>query len=227
MTPDTFVFSTLIVKNLTRKNSQPPSQTLLLEAVNFKLKCGDRIALQGKSGSGKSLLMRAVVGLDPIDSGDVLLNGRTLNSDWICQFRAEVAYVPQRCSLLPGTVRQNLERAKQLRVHKLKVYNFDYSQALAEIGYSSELLDRDVQLLSGGELQLVNLLRTLQFSPQVLLLDEPTAAMDVATTAQVEKWLLSWQAADPQRAWIWISHDPNQCSRISNAVWRMENGQLH
>jgi len=218
---------TLNVHKLTRKQPQTGNQTLLLDAVNFDLKSGDRIALQGKSGSGKSLLMRAVVGLDPIDSGDVLLDGRKLTSDWICQFRTEVAYIPQRCSLLPGTVRQNLERAKQLRVHKLNAHNFDHSQALTDIGYSSDLLDRDVQLLSGGELQLVNLLRTIQFSPQILLLDEPTAAMDGATTAQVEQWMLSWQVADPQRAWIWISHDPDQCSRISSAVWRMESGQLH
>ena len=218
---------TLTVHKLTRKKPQPVNHTRLLDAVSFELKSGDRIALQGKSGSGKSLLMRAVVGLDPIDSGDVLLDGRKLTSDWMCQFRTAVAYIPQRCSLLPGTVRQNLERAKQLRVHKLNDYNFDHSQALADIGYSSELLERDVQLLSGGELQLVNLFRTIQFCPQILLLDEPTAAMDGATTAQIEKWMLSWQSADPQRAWIWISHDPDQCSRISSAVWRMENGQLH
>jgi putative ABC transport system ATP-binding protein len=216
----------LSVQNLCRNNPLPDSSGRLLDSINFHLKSGDRIALQGKSGSGKSLLMRAVVGLDAMDSGDVILNDRELTSDWICQFRTQVAYVPQRCSLLPGTVRQNLERAKQLQVHKLKHYDFDHAQALADIGYSNDLLDRDVQLLSGGELQLVNLLRAIQFSPPILLLDEPTAAMDVNTAQRVENWLLQWQSADPRRAWLWISHDPNQCSRISTAIWQMADGKL-
>ncbi len=218
---------TLSVHNVTRKKLQSSSQALLLDDVNFELRSGDRVALQGKSGSGKSLLMRAIVSLDPIDSGHVFLDSRKLTSDWICQFRTQVAYVPQRCSLLPGTVRNNLERAKQLRIHKLNAYHFDHSQALADLSYSGELLDRDVQLLSGGELQLANLLRAIQFNPPFLLLDEPTAAMDRATTAQVEQWMLSWQAADPQRAWIWVSHDAEQCRRISTATWQMEDGQLH
>lgn len=217
---------TLSVQTLTRKNPQSANSTLLLNAVSFELKPGDRIALQGKSGAGKSLLMRAIVGLDPIDSGEVVLGGRKLTSDWVCEFRTRVTYVPQRCLLVPGSVRQNLDRAKQLRVHRLNEYLFDHSKTLADVGFSSDLLDRDVQMLSGGELQLVNLLRTLQFSPPILLLDEPTAAMDSATTARVERWLLDWQAADPQRAWLWISHDANQCIRISNAVLRMETGQL-
>lgn len=217
---------TLSVQKLTRKNPQSANSTLLLNAVSFELKPGDRIALQGKSGAGKSLLMRAIVGLDPIDSGEVVLGGRKLTSDWVCEFRTRVTYVPQRCLLVPGSVRQNLDRAKQLRVHRLNEYLFDHSKTLADVGFSSDLLDRDVQMLSGGELQLVNLLRTLQFSPPILLLDEPTAAMDSATTARVERWLLDWQAADPQRAWLWISHDANQCIRISNAVLRMETGQL-
>lgn len=216
----------LTVQNLCRANPQSDSSAPLLDAVNFQLYSGDRIALQGKSGSGKSLLMRAVVRLDPIDSGQVVLDNRKLTSDWICQFRTSVAYVPQRCSLLPGTVRQNLERATQLHVRKLQSFDFDHSQALAAIGYSNELLDRDVQLLSGGELQLVNLLRCIQFSPPILLLDEPTAAMDRNTATQIENFLLQWQAADPLRAWIWISHDPNQCRRIANTIWQVADGKL-
>lgn len=217
---------TLSVQKLTRKNAHPDNQALLLDSVSFTLNSGDRVAVQGKSGAGKSLLMRAIVGLDPIDSGSVELDGRKLTCDWICEFRTSVAYVPQRCSLLPGTVSENLERARQLRIHKSNTYDLNPTKVLADIGYSAALLDRDVQLLSGGELQLVNLIRTIQFSPDILMLDEPTAAMDSATTSQVEKWLLNWQADDPQRAWIWITHDSNQCDRISNAVWNMENGRL-
>ncbi len=215
---------TLSVQNLTRRN--PASPKLLLDSVSFELKSGDRVALHGKSGSGKTLLLRAVVGLDPIDAGSILFDGRNRTADWICAFRTYVAYVPQKCALFPGTVHHNLERAKQLRTRRTNTEEFNHIEALDATGFPSELIKRDVQMLSGGELQLVNLLRTLQFAPPFLLLDEPTAAMDATTTALVEKWLLAWQAADRQRAWVWISHDAKQCERVSNAKWLMDQGQL-
>ena len=162
----------LTVRHLTRLAPRRPSDGPLLDAIGFELRPGERIALSGKSGAGKSLLMRALVRLDTIDAGDTRLDGRLLASDWIAQFRTEVAYLPQRCALLAGTVRQNLERAVGLAIHHGTPSSFDALSATTQVGYATELLDRDVRLLSGGELQWVNIQRTLQFSPSILLLPE-------------------------------------------------------
>lgn len=216
----------LCVRRLTRQVPLRIGAPLLLDAIDCELPPGARVALQGKSGAGKSLLLRAIIGLDPLDAGEVDLDGRRLTCDWICQFRSVVAYVPQRAALQAGTVRENLQRAQRLAVHKRTRPQLDLAGATVEAGYAKDLLDRDVRLLSGGELQWVNLLRTLQFDPRILLLDEPTASMDAATIERVESWLLGWQAADSQRAWIWVSHDREQCARIANSYWQMDRGRL-
>jgi putative ABC transport system ATP-binding protein len=225
----------LIVKHLMRSTAD----SVLLDDISCALAAGQRVALTGANGSGKSLLLRSLVFLDAVDQGQVLFNNRPVTCDWIREFRTHVMYVPQRCVLLAASVRENLLRALQLSVHAQPTAgeaeasgavatadSFDCDQAIAELGFSPELLDRDAKLLSGGELQVINLLRALQLNPQVLLLDEPTAAMDAATTQRVEEWLHVWLRANPLRAWIWVSHDPLQTCRIADTVWRMDRGHL-
>lgn len=214
----------LSVRKLTRRGS---NATPLLDNINFELASGERIALTGPNGSGKSLLFRSLVLLDAIDDGEIRLNDRLVTTNWIREFRTRLMYIPQRCVLLPGTVRENLVRALQLSIHiGRELPTMDYEAVLTELGLAEELLDRDSTTLSGGELQIVNLLRAVQLRPQILLLDEPTAALSPTTSLKVEEWLNCWRSTDPDRSWIWISHDERQVARISSAVWCMESGRL-
>jgi putative ABC transport system ATP-binding protein len=87
--------------------------------------------------------------------------------------------------------------------------------------------------LSGGEVQIAALLRVLQLEPQVLLLDEPTSSLDTELTKLFEKLLVKWQTETPekqhnspisttQRAWIWVSHNPEQLQRMCSRTFRLE-----
>ena len=84
------------------------------------------------------------------------------------------------------------------------------------LGRSADFLERSTDQLSGGERQIVSCLRSLQLSPQVLLLDEPTASLDNTATKQLETLIAQWQHADPQKACIWTSHDPAQIERVTD-----------
>ena len=91
----------------------------------------------------------------------------------------------------------------------------------------ADLAHRRASDLSGGQAARVAIARALVFRPEVLILDEPTAALDPASARAIEALLQHWIARAPDRcAWVWITHDPEQAARIGQQHWRMEAGRL-
>ena len=239
----------LSCKNLSRQISGK----WIWSKINLHLAPGDKLALSGSSGSGKSLLLRTLAGLDVIESG---LSGETgtINFDGISlhdwempEYRTKVSYIPQNPVFFDETVETNLKRAFQLKAHQHRRY--DQKQILAwleqfslptvagnssGVGDYSEFLQRPAKELSGGEAQITALLRVLQLEPQVLLLDEPTASLDAVLTGRFENLLEKWQKklpdsnsdtenTKPQRAWIWVSHNPDQLQRMCRNMFSLES----
>ena len=185
--------------------------------VDFELKAGTQLGVFGPSGIGKSLLMRSLVGLDLSDEGDVIVLGRSLQ-DWDKPtLRTKIMYLAQSPGLLEGTVEENLRALFDLKVNRDRHYDsVAVIDLLAQFGRGESFLQQQTTRLSGGEKQLLSLVRALQMNPQVLLLDEPTAALDPETGEKLETVLLDWVADSSQeRAFIWISHSPEQLLRIS------------
>lgn len=177
---------------------------------------GERLALVGPSGSGKSLLLRALAGLDPLEAGEVRLEGKAQSAWPMPEYRARVLHLSQRPALGEGRVLAVLRRPFALRVHQHKT--FDEARAvalLAALGRGAEMLSLDAARLSGGEAQLVALVRALLPNPSVLLLDEATAALDPDATHLAEELLRAWLGAAEGRALIWVSHDPAQRARVA------------
>lgn len=188
----------------------------LWRGVNLRLSPGLRLGLTGATGTGKSLLLRALAGLDPVDEGEIQLGQRPLSSCYLPQYRSLVIYLHQRPALLEGTVETNLKAIYQLSVHRQKRYEPKRVQDwFLDLGRTPEFLRKPAETLSGGESQLVALVRALQLDPLVLLLDEPTASLDPQTTKKFESLLNHWLEENPQRACIWTSHDPKQIRRVT------------
>ena len=201
----------------------------LLEPATFSVQAGDRIALTGPSGAGKSVLLRALALLDPLDDGQVTWHGQVISPRAVPAYRCHVAYVRQRPALLPGTVGDNLHMPYHLRVRR-HGKGFDRDAAIALLAGAERdatFLDKNAADLSGGEAQIAALVRTLQTGPTVLLLDEPTAALDPASARAIEALLQHWFAQAPDRhAWMWVTHDPAQAARIGRQHWKMVAGKL-
>ena len=201
----------------------------LLHPTSLAVRPGERIALTGPSGAGKSVLLRALALLDPVDDGHVTWRGETIAARAVPAYRCQVAYMRQRPALLPGTVEDNLRLPYQLHARQGHA-SFDRDAAitmLARAERDASFLDKTATDLSGGEAQIAALVRPLQTAPAVLLLDEPTAALDPASARAIEALLQHWIARAPDRcAWVWITHDPEQAARIGQQHWRMEAGRL-
>ncbi|MGJ5676034.1 MAG: ABC transporter ATP-binding protein [Nostochopsis sp.] len=185
--------------------------------LSFQLFGGEQIAVVDASGSGKSLLLRALAGLDPVQAGQIIFQGQPINSYFMPTYRSQIIYLHQRPALWEGTVEENLQQVYRLGVHRHQVYNreliLNYLHLLQK---TPDFLQRCVSALSGGEAQIVAFLRALQLSPSILLLDEPTASLDVGTAQSLEALVAAWQNEQPYRAYLWTSHDPTQLERVTN-----------
>jgi putative ABC transport system ATP-binding protein len=222
MTDVPFVFADGIVRRDASRG-----QTLL-ESTAFALHAGDRVAISGASGSGKSVFLRALALLDPLDAGRIVWHGAPVARAAIPRYRRSVAYIRQRPALLDGTVEDNLRYPFELRAYRDT--RFDREKAadlVAQAGRAGDFLDKRASELSGGEAQITALIRVLQLAPEVLLLDEPTASLDPESSHAIEGLVRAWFDADRcAHASIWVSHDPAQAARMSERHLTMHAGVL-
>jgi putative ABC transport system ATP-binding protein len=200
----------------------------LLRGICLAIRPGDRLAVIGPSGAGKTLLLRALAALDPIDEGGVQWNGQSVSGNDVPAYRRAVIYLHQRPALFVGSVELNLRYPFSLRVNRGRSFDRDRIVDLLEnTGRAASFLEKSSRDLSGGEAQIVALLRALQFDPSILLLDEPTTSLDPGTTQAIEQLLLGWLSEAPaERAFLWVSHDSDQVRRVADQCLRMQSGKL-
>lgn len=170
---------------------------------------GHCIALHGASGSGKTRLLRAIADLDPVD-GEVRLDGQSRKELPAPVWRHHVMYLAAESHWWASSVREHSRKW--------------VPDQLAALGFEMDVLDWPVHRLSSGERQRLALARALARSPEVLLLDEPTANLDSTNTAQVERLIASW-LGDTHCA-LWVSHDPAQRRRVAETQHLITDGRL-
>jgi ABC-type iron transport system FetAB ATPase subunit len=179
----------------------------------FDVRAGECIAIQGPSGAGKSVLLRMLADLDPHE-GAVLLGGRPASSMPAPDWRAAVVYQAAEPAWWESTARAHFADADAGFLER----------TLAALGLAAALLDADVERLSTGERQRLALVRSLARQPCVLLLDEPTAALDPEAVARVES-LLRAGLADGM-ALLVVTHACEQARRLAHRVFHLERGRL-
>ena len=180
-----------------------------LSSTTFDLADGECLAIQGSSGSGKTLLLRAIAALDPCE-GTVLLDCHSRETIHAPRWRRLVTYIPTS----PGWW-----------CEKVGPHFADWSAALpllTALGLPEECGGWPIQRLSTGERQRLGLIRALLLRPRVLLLDEPTSGLDVPAVAAVEDLVISH--FNTGASGVWVSHDDAQARRIARRRLVLENG---
>ena len=187
--------------------SYPNATEAALNGVSFQINPGEKVAFLGRVGSGKSTIARIILGLYPPAEGLVLIDGTEVRQLDAAQMRRNIGSVLQDTVLLSGTVRDNIvldrdqiDDEEMLRAARLSGTH-DFMGKLAN-GYELKLADRG-ESLSGGQRQSIAVARALAGKPSILLLDEPTSAMDNQTELSlIER--LQREAAD--RTMLIITH---------------------
>lgn len=178
--------------------------------VNLRIKGGEIVCLSGASGSGKSLLLRAIADIIP-HAGNVLLDAQVAAKTPAPQWRKQV-------SLLP---------AENQWWHDLIGAHFHHrdNTLLQTLGFSDAVWQWQVARCSTGEKQRLALLRLLCNQPRCMLLDEPTASLDPENTARVEAVLVDYTRKE-QVPVLWVSHSPEQIKRVAQRHYTMRDGKL-
>lgn len=199
----------------------------VLKDISFKIKQGENLAVFGKSGSGKSVLIKCLVGLIEPDEGKVMLLDSDvfeLNNDELNTLRKKIGFLFQSAALYDSmTVRENLEfPLRDLKSKPQQEIDELVLEALTNVGLA-EAIDKMPSELSGGMRKRVGLARTLILKPEIILYDEPTTGLDPITSREISELILDIQKKY-NTASIIITHDI-ECARIAaNRVIMIKDG---
>lgn len=191
--------------------------------VSFGLEKGKLIGLLGPSGSGKTTILRMLAGLEKQDSGDILINGRNVNT--VPASERGIGFVFQNYALFPFmTVSSNIAYGLKVQKKDKKFINERVNELLELVGLP-DVGKHYPDQLSGGQRQRIALARALAPQPELLLLDEPFAAID----AKVRKELRTWLRETIDKIGItsiFVTHDQDEAIEVADEIVITNNGRV-
>lgn len=198
-----------------------------LNQVSLNLRDNEFVAILGPSGSGKTTLLNIIGGLDRYDSGDLIINSISTKDysdrDWDSYRNHTVGFVFQSYNLIPHqTILSNVELALTISGISRTERKQRAKEALEKVGLGEHIHKRPNQL-SGGQMQRVAIARALVNDPDILLADEPTGALDSATSLQVMDLL---QEVAKDRLVVMVTHNPELAEEYATRIVRLKDGEI-
>jgi phospholipid/cholesterol/gamma-HCH transport system ATP-binding protein len=202
----------------------------VLNGISLAVRRGETLAVLGRSGTGKSVLLRLVIGLEKPDSGSVLIHGQDIAGlalDQLGEIRKKMGFLFQQAALYDSlSVEQNV--AFPLQHHRRDLSKSEQRdrvhQLLAEVGMESGFAKMPSDI-SGGMQKRVGLARALALEPDILLLDEPTAGLDPISSAEIDDLVLKLQA-EHHMASIVVTHDLHSAKTIADQLALLNEGAV-
>ena len=198
-----------------------------LDDVSLNFRDNEFVAILGPSGSGKTTFLNIIGGLDRYDSGDLIINGistkKYKDRDWDSYRNHTIGFVFQSYNLIPHqTVLANVELALTISGIGKEERKKRAIEALKKVGLGEQLHKKPSQM-SGGQMQRVAIARALANDPDILLADEPTGALDTATSVQVME-LLKEVAKD--RLVVMVTHNPELAEEYATRIVTLKDGKI-
>lgn len=214
----------LEVNDLCKSYGEDGSYTQVLKNVSLEVHQGDMCVIQGTSGSGKSTLLNCIGGLDTVDSGSIVVDGKEivgLNAKQLSDYRREeLGFIFQFYDLVPDlTVQENIQVCQYLTRSPL-----DLGELLQVLGLTEHKNKFPAQL-SGGQQQRCAIARALIKNPRLLLCDEPTGALDSKTSREILT-LLERVNAQYGTTMLIVTHN-NAIKNMVHQVVLLKDGQIH
>ena len=211
------------LKNLVKKYNSGSEEIVALNSISAQIRPGEFTVILGPSGSGKSTMLNLLGGMDRPTSGQILINGEDisrLSEKKLTDYRRKnVGFVFQFYNLVDNlTAYENVGIAANLTGNTHRA-----AEILKEVGLEKRMNNFPDQL-SGGEMQRVAIARAVAKSPKLLLCDEPTGALDVATGEKIFA-LLKKYAEGKDTAVVVVTHNPD-VANLADHVIRLRDGQI-
>lgn len=202
------------------------SKQSTINDISFKIPAGQKVALVGKMGSGKSTMSKLIAGILEPTSGAILIDGVDVRQIDSADTRKNVGVMLQDSWLFSGTIRENIQMGyneydDEHVLNICKVAGVDEFVGAQPKGYDLEIKERGIGL-SGGQKQTINLARSLLHNPKILLLDEPTSSMDQGTEKEV---IASLEKFSKEKTMVIVTHR-NPILSMVDRIFVMENGKI-
>ncbi len=208
------------------KFSYPEAEQVSLDKIDFSIKAGEKVALIGRIGSGKSTIEKLLMGLYKPEDGAVRIDGIDLNQIDPVDLRRNIGYVPQELMLFDGTVRDNIimgspEIDDDSLLKAAAIAGVDQFVNRHPLGFEMPVGERGARL-SGGQKQAIAIARALIHSPNILILDEPTNSMDNSSEDFLRKQLSKYCQ---NRTLILVTHKMSLLSLVERIIV-MDSGRV-
>ncbi|MBR6545805.1 MAG: ABC transporter ATP-binding protein [Clostridia bacterium] len=195
----------------------------VLNKISFDLYEGEFLSVLGPSGCGKTTLLRILIGLEKADGGQILKSGVDISP--LKSSERGMGIVFQNYALFPNmTVLGNVEYALTIKKETRKTARETAIRTLEQVGLADQMYKRPAQL-SGGQQQRVAIARTLATNPDIILLDEPISALDVANREIMKKELKAIQK-NFHATMLFITHDQEEAFFLSDRIMVMNEGSI-
>lgn len=212
-----YIFS---IRNLTKVYNGKK----VLDIEELELEAGKITGIIGPSGAGKSTLLYILNGLEKATSGEVVFDGKDLAGGADLETRRQMSMVFQKPTVFNTSVYENVAYSLKLRGMDKALVRNRVLEIASFVGLEDKLKQKAVTL-SGGEAQRLSLARAIIHRPKVLLLDEPTANLDPANVAMIEK-LISHIKSEYKTSIVIVTHNMFQAKRLSDNVAFLLNGNV-
>ena len=217
----------LQLKNIKKSYTVGDTVTEALKGLTVSFRESEFVAILGPSGCGKTTLLNVIGGLDKYDSGDLIINGTSTkeykDSDWDIYRNRSIGFVFQSYNLIPHqTVLANVELALTLSGVDEKTRKKKAMAALEKVGIGEQAKKKPNQL-SGGQMQRVAIARALVNDPDILLADEPTGALDTATSVQIMDIL---KEIASEKLVIMVTHNPELAGEYATRTVKLLDGSI-
>ena len=217
----------LSLKNIKKDYITGNETVQALKGVSIDFRKSEFVSILGQSGCGKTTLLNIIGGLDKYTSGDLIISGRSTKEfkdrDWDAYRNHSVGFVFQSYNLIPHqTVLSNVELALTLSGVSKKERRQKAIDALTKVGLADQINKKPNQM-SGGQMQRVAIARALVNDPEILLADEPTGALDSATSIQVMDIL---KEISKEKLVIMVTHNPELAEKYSTRIIRVLDGEV-
>jgi len=200
--------------------------TPAVDQISVKITAGDLVVLLGPSGCGKTTLLKMVNRLYEPDSGKIWMDGKEIHSLPVNELRRQIGYVIQQVGLFPHmTIQKNIAVVPHLLGWEEKRINDRLEMLMQLIGLPVSYLSRYPRQLSGGEQQRVGLARALAANPEILLMDEPFAAVDAINRERLQSELIDLHGK-LNKTILFVTHDVEEAFRLAKKIIVMRAGKM-